>query len=103
MPGFRTHRRQLILLCGALIALMTSISPMQASQEDPPGEANCINNYIEGCVNDAGSCVSCSAYCANAGIHGKVCAVESAICSLDIQVCHNPARRVYEECACKDP
>lgn len=101
MLGFGKHRRQLIMLCGALMAVMTSITPLQASQEEPPGEEACANAVADGCFYQENNCFSCTAFCASKGTN---CVVKSGGCNYVQTACESNPPHFYHwksDCTCK--
>lgn len=78
---------------------MTAITPLQASEEDPEGPANC-NRTIEACVEE---CTDCAAWCGNVAVHKMVCALDQGICFMGDELCSVPTRPDYNFCSCKNP
>jgi hypothetical protein len=96
MRVIRDRRELTIILGGAIVALLTSLTSAVAGDPPPPG---CQDLWYEYCVAAEENCIDdeyCEIFCENLGN----CTVEYEFCGIDEQ-CKDKPNKVLSVCSCE--
>jgi hypothetical protein len=95
-------RRMTILTGGALVALMSIVSP-PAAHSGEFGDDPCLDEWIAGpCKASESECADCEAFCADTAIFPNLnCQVEWEFCDEAEEQCPTASKPIWQECACE--
>ena len=96
------HRKTIVLLCGAIVAVTAIFAPQGLWGEG--GGEPCEEPWRSVCIMDQENCIDCDSWCkSRINFPEDDCEKESSFCDLDTLECDPDGDfPFYEMCTCKE-